>query len=305
MQNAVDLEYLLSTYEGIPTAEFIDIILSGGKQADEAMYYLLHQRYNNRLKDRFVVFESRLMDEFDDIVEDFFLYLREGKEGIAHEPFQSLRRIRKKEAFESWIVSTFRNYLSVRAEKEEKITTTWLSEESVQDSRNFSSDLTDERKLTVAAHLIAYAHQVFYPRSRFIFLRSLLTMLNKQQALPNEEMAQALGMTEISYRVTSHRLKCCLAKYHILLLQGKILALDDSHRQMAACIYDDFTHLYPTLMRYYGQTLETLDYADPIKRLRQEYYDATGRMLHEPETAYLLAPSISVFWNRLNRFLIM
>lgn len=37
----------------------------------------------------------------------------------------------------------------------------------------------DEQQLAVASQLIAYAHQVFYPRGRFIFLRSLLSLLNK------------------------------------------------------------------------------------------------------------------------------
>ena len=278
------------------------------------MYYLLHQRLNSRLKERFMVFESRLLDDFNDVVEDFFLYLREGKDGKSHEPYQSIRRIRKKEAFETWMLSTFRNYLSVRADKEgqmacvvDKIDVDKLisSRDNLLTYQPINVSIDKERKLAIASHLIAFAHQVFYPRSRFIFLRSLLTMLNKQQALPNEEMAQALGMTEISYRVTSHRLKCRLAKYRTLLLQGKTLALDEAHRQMAACIKDDFAHLYPTLMRYYGQALETLNHADAIKQLLQEYYEATGQMLHEPDTAYSLAPSISAFWNRLDRFLLV
>ena len=58
-------------------------------------------------------------------------------------------------------------------------------------------------------------------RFGFIFLRSLLTMLNKQQALPNDEMTSALGMTEISYCVSVLRMKCRLAKYRTLLLQGE------------------------------------------------------------------------------------
>jgi len=37
--------------------------------------------------------------------------------------------------------------------------------------------------------LLAYALQVFYPRGRFIFLRSLLTILNEQQAVPDKQMA--------------------------------------------------------------------------------------------------------------------
>ena len=283
--------------------DFVDIILAGGKRADEAMYYLLHERLNKQLQKKFEVYQSRLMDDFEDVVEDFFLYLREGKEGRNRSPYQSLQRIQKRESFESWMLCTFRNYLTVRAEKEDNRTIRLSDNQNIQTSE-YPNILTDERKLAIVSHLIAYAHQVFYPRSRFIFLRSLLTMLNKQQALPNEEMAKALGMTDISYRVSVHRMKCRLAKYRTLLLQGEQLALDSSHQQMAQRINDDFEQLYPTLMLYYGQTLDTLDRADAVKQLRQEYLVATGTLLHEPETVYSLAPSISAFWTRINRFLV-
>ena len=306
------------SFEELEVLEFVDIILAGGEQADEAMYYLLHERLNKQLQKKFEVYQHQLMDDFEDVVEDFFLYLREGKDGRSRTPYQSIHRIQKKESFESWMLSTFRNYLTVRADKEGKMSfitppsSDYCSpsklEGVVEDRGRMPVNenlLTDERKLAIASHLIAFAHQVFYPRSRFIFLRSLLTMLNKQQALPNEEMAKALGMTDISYRVSVHRMKCRLAKYRTLLLQGEKLTLDDPHQQMAQRIHDDFAHLYPTLMLYYGQTLDTLNRADAVKQLRQEYLAATGTLLHEPELPYALAPSISSFWTRLERFLVI
>ena len=284
--------------------DFVDIILAGGERADEAMYYLLQERLNKQLQKKYEVYQHQMMDDFEDVVEDFFLYLREGKDGRGRTPYKSIHRIQKKESFESWMLSTFRNYLTVRADKEANQTISLSDNQNIQASEN-PILLTDERKLAIASHLIAFAHQVFHPRSRFIFLRSLLTMLNKQQALPNEEMAKALGMTDISYRVSVHRMKCRLAKYRTLLLQGEQLALDEPHQQMAQRIHDDFAHLYPTLMLYYGQTLDTLNRADAIKQLRQEYLAATGTLLHEPETPYALPPSISSFWTRLDRFLLV
>lgn len=290
------------SFEEMDVPEFIDVILAGGERADEAMYYLLHERLEERLRKRFEVYQSRLLDDFEDVVEDFFLYLREGKEGRNSSPYQSLQRIQKREAFEGWMLSTFRNFLTLRADKEDSRTVR-LSDHPDLPVADDPNALTDERKLAVASHLIAFAHQVFYPRSRFIFLRSLLTMLNKQGALPNDEMARALGMTDISYRVSVHRMKCRLAKYRSLLLQGEDLALDERHRQMAQRIHDDFDHLYPTLMLYYGQTLDTLHRAAAVRQLRQEYLAATGQMLHEPETPYALAPTVASFWTRLARFL--
>ena len=288
----------ISPFAGIAVPDFVNIILSGGDKSDEATYYLLHQRLEHQLRERYDVYHQQLYDDFEDVIEDFFLYLREGRGNSV--PYQALQRIKKKEAFEKWLLTTFRNYLSNRAEAEDKLY--HLSEKTVDETS--TSVITDEKKLAVASQLIAYAHQVFYPRGRFIFLRSLLTMLNKQKALPNEEVAKALRMTDISYRVTLHRMKCNLAKFRQRLLHGECLRLDDSHLQMARCINDDFTHLYPTLLVYYAQTIDTLKCADAIHQLRQEYYEATGVTAHEPNSDYPVRVSIKAFWNKLNRQLI-
>lgn len=296
----------MKTYmKEINDIELIDIILNGGEQADKAMYDLLHHRLHHQLKERFEVYQYQLYDDFDDIVEDFFLYLREGKEGKNKQTYQSLRCIEKKESFESWMISTFRNYLSVRAAKERRITHAELFTEDVADGEVTPSMLTDEQMLSLASQLIAYAHQELVPRDSFIFLRTLLTMLNKQKALPNEAMAKALGMTDISYRVTIYRMKCRLADYRSRLFQDESLHLDDKHQQMAQHINDDFLHLYPTLLGYYNQAIDKLDCAETIKQLRQNHYLSTGNTMHEPEPTYSPSLSIEAFWNKLNRFLIV
>ena len=283
---------------GIPVPDFVDIILHQSDKSDEAMYYLLHQRLNHLLRERYEVYQHQLLDDFEDIIEDFFLYLRES----GHCPYQSLRRIKNKDSFKTWLLNTFRNYLSGRAKAEDKIYATSYSDNV--DGNLQQSLLTDERKLAFASQLIAYAHQSFYPRGRFIFLRSLLTMLNKQKALPDEEIAQALGMTNIAYRVTVHRMKCNLANFRTRLIHGEQLRLDTEHQQMAQRIYNDFAHLYPILLTYYNQTIDTLKCANAIRQLRNEYYEATGMMLHEPESYGPVHVTITGFWNKLNRMLI-
>jgi len=288
-------------FVGIPVPDFVDIICEGDK-SDEAMYYLLHQRLNNQLHERFVIYHQQLYDDFDDIVEDFYLYLREGKDGQNRQPYQSLRRIKSNDAFESWLLNTFRNYLSNRAQAEEKASFTRYSDNTSEDSS--VTALSDEQKITAVSQLIAYAHQVFYPRGRFIFLRSLLTMLNRQQALPDKEMATALQMTHLSYRVMAHRMKHNLAKFRNRLIHGEQFRLDDQHQQMAHHIYEDFAHLYPTLLTYYNQTIDTLKCADAIRQLRQEYYEDTGTIAHEPEPSQAITITIKGFWEKLNKMLI-
>ena len=305
-------------FAAVAISEFVDIILAGGERGDEAMYYLLRQRLKGQLRERFEVYQHLLLDDFDDVVEDFFLYLREGNthpsvlqtaplgqgdNGRNTTLYPSLYRIRKKELFATWVINTFRNYLILRAAAERRMTYTRLADENITQGDEASSPLTDERKLAIASSLIAYTHQSLRPRERFIFLRTLLTMLNKQQALPNNEMADALGMSSIAYRVTVHRIKVLLANVRTRLLRGERLPLDEPHSQMARHINDDFTHLYPTLGQYYVHSLDTLQCADAVRRLREEYYNVTGAMLHEPAEGYSAAPTIAVFWNRLTRFL--
>ena len=269
------------------------------------MYYLLHHCLNFQLRQRFEVYRNQLLDDFDDVIDDFFLYLREGKEGNNQQTYQSLRCIEKKESFESWLLNTFRNYLSGRAAKERNFFCSELPVENIADGDATSSAVANEEKLSIASDLIAYAHQEFFSRDRFILLRTLLTLLNKRQALPNEVMARTLEMTDVSYRVTVYRMKCRLAEYRSCLLQGKKLRLDDKHQQMARQINDDFSHLYPTLLGYYSQAIDSLTCSEAVKQLRQEYYVTTGNIMHESNAPYSANLSIEAFWNKLNRFLMV
>ena len=309
----------------VPISDFVGIILDGGDRADEAMYYLLQKRLYQQLKRRYDIFQHQLLDDFDDIINDFFFYLRDGKPHL----YPSLRRIRNREAFAQWLLRTFRNYICMRADKEGPVICTGIDDNSLSisdtgisscnTSDNFSSGntydnlsvpdsqssslLTDERKLSAASRLIAYAHQEMSPRDSFLLLRALLTMLNKRRALPNEEVAEALGMTDVSYRVTIHRVKDRLAQYRTRLLRGEPLDLDGQHRQMAQRINDNFLHLYPTLLSYYEQSIAALppDHADAVNHLRQDHFVATGNLLHEPETPYTAKLSKTALWNMVER----
>ena len=162
-------------FAGIPIPDFIDIILNNRDgRADEAMYCLLHQCIIRQLRQRFEDYQHQLLDSFDDVIEDFFFYLREGNEGEKQSPYVVLRSVNKKDSFESWILNTFRNYLSVRATKEGRVTHTEPLAESVADVETFSSELTDEQKLSVASNLIAYGHQKLSSRDGFIFYQMKL-----------------------------------------------------------------------------------------------------------------------------------
>ena len=113
--------------------------------SDEVIYDLLHNQLYKRLKKKYKLIEYQLLDSYDDIVDDFFLYLRDGKDETNSAPYQSLYRIKRPEALGAWMVKTFRNYLSMRAAKT-------VHNNEFDDS---PSALTDEQKLAFASNLIA------------------------------------------------------------------------------------------------------------------------------------------------------
>lgn len=203
-----------------------------------------------------------------------------------------------KDAFEGWLVSTFRNYLTNRGNVEEQ--TCELNEQIHSIHENEEQE--KERLIEMAAHLIAYSHQVFLPRGRFIFLRSILTLLNKENALPDKEIAEALGMSHVHYRVTNHRMKQNVLNFRQRLYMGERLRLDDDHKVMATRIDGDFCSLYSTLIRYYNVTLQQLKQEPEITALRRKYFNLTGLTLHEEEVEYGKL-TVNAFWNKMNRWL--
>lgn len=279
------------------SAQLLDIILQGNEQSDEAMFYVLMERVGVRLKEKYRTHEHVFFEEFDDVADDFFLYLREGN-GRTREAYHALHTIVNKDAFEGWLVSTFRNYLTNRSNAEEQ--TCELNAHNLKADEEGASN--QEQMINKAAQLIAYSHQVFLPRGRFIFLRSILTLLNKDNALPDIEMAEALGMSHIHYRVTSHRMKRNVLNFRKRLDIGEQLRLDENHKQMASRIDEDFHSLYPTLIHYYNATLQKLNQEPEITALRQKHYELTGLMLHESEAEYG-QQSINAFWCKINRWL--
>ena len=282
-------------FAGIPVPGFVEMILKGD---DEAMYYLLHDRLGHQLRNRYEAYNNHLNDDYEDVVDDFFLYLRES----GRYPYQPLQRIKKKEAFETWLLNTFRNYLSNRADAENQNGCIPI-DANIHVAVEAPSDITNERKLAVVSHLIAYAHQVFYPRGRFIFLRSLLTMLNKQKAVPNKEMAEALDMSDLAYRVASYRMKQNVQSFRDRLLKGETLRLDDEHQQMADNINRDFVYLYPTLFRIYIECIDTLKTSTAVKHLRQQYLEERGLAVHELDSDSPNHVSIPAFLEKLNRWI--
>ena len=241
---------------------------------------------------RYNQYRNRLADPFEDLQDDFFLYLREGRQGMDNMPYRMFHSIQNRDSFESWLLSTWRNFLSAKIRKNQEVTY----------MPSYSTQQENERRIYVVSHLIAYADQQLCPKMRFICLRSLLTLLNKEQALPDREIAAALGMSEIAYRVTNHRQKANMRQWRDRLLNGEILQLDQSHQLMADAIDHNFENLYQTLMKYYELALNTIEQKEHVEKLRLEYQRSEGSMLHDG-TSPGYGTSISSFWRKLSKLL--
>jgi len=276
----------VSPFLGKSMRELLEKILAGDRQ-DEIVVYLLKDCMKRQLQLIFNGYADNLQFSYDEVSDDFFLYLREGKQGLDKEPYEMLKSIRDKGAFEPWLLSTWRNYLSFVA-KRTMIGSNILSTCTAQDN---------ERKIMIVSRLMAYADQEFFPRARFIFFRSMLTILNKQKALPEKAVADALGMSEISYRVTTYRLRKKVGVWRNVLLNGGQLPLDETHLQMALHIDQNFENLYPTLMQNYTSALNQLEQKEAIDRLRMEHLKADGLMLHDASSSIIPHMGIGPFWN--------
>lgn len=284
---------MVEDYKNRPSSELLDIILqattqgatqgdapsyasdatpAATPQSDEILYFILKERLYKQLKRRYTPRAKYLLDTFDDCLDDFFLYLRGGSL-----PYHSLRTIQKKESFEQWLLTTFRNFLTINAHRHQH-------RYRLKDHKTgepVPEPCSREQLITTAAQLIAYSHQTLLPRNQLILLRILLTILNKPNALPDNEIADAMGMSYILYRVTVHRIMRKLEHLRTQLELGENLQLDAYHTDLAAHISGDFESLYTALLRYYDTALQHQDYSTSITSLRHKYYAETGRMLHE------------------------
>ena len=122
--------------------------------------------------------------------------------------------------------------------------------------------------------------------------------------MPDKEMAEALDMSYVSYRVTLNKIKGKVGLLMERLLNGESLRLDDKHDILAKRINDNFSNLYPMLFDCYIQCIDTLKTSAAVKKLRNHYLEERSFVVHEPSIPEQTPISIVQFWMKLNRWLI-
>lgn len=285
------------------------LIVKGDSQSDEAAHYLIRVRMHTLLKDMYTVFESRCQDEYDDVLTDFYLYLREGAHADNNVPYEALLGLQHPEALASWMQSTFRNYLNNRAAlvaKAKDLLSEYQEEVVVGESFDIQADT--EQKIETFAHLVAYMLHVLQPRERFILLRWLLTILDKSKALPEKEMAKAMGLSYEAYRVIVYRIKMQLRHNLSILMQQEELELlinsgtdEDcncvNYLAVVSDINEHFADLYNCLLKYYEGTMAILPNSGTIAELRFARQEERGFSVHDASTIQYPKPVVAILKN--------
>ena len=260
--------------------EYYDAILKRDGDSASVAYYLIDKQLRRKLQTLFTNLGGGNFFEFQDTIEDFFLYLHDGSNWIYCKPFQVLESIENKKSLFKWVSVTYRNFM-LKQLKEESLRKT------VDDSpSNEESEIQDDEKIHNLSTAIAYADQEYLSRSRFVMYRLLLTFLNRSLAIPQEEMAQAVDMQPVAYRVSTKRVKDNILAYIKCLEQGQKLKLDMEHQQMRDILESNFSSLYSTLSDYYNTAIEQMPTAETIKRLRFGYSYNRDFVFHENTESY-------------------
>lgn len=266
-------------YNSFSSSEYYDWVVNNADNA-ESVYYLLRKRLAGMLHNVYRVYGFGLDDDFEDTVDDFFLYLYDRNlADDSRKPFAIMEGIRNKAAFFGWVVSTYRIFLLNKAREEERraqlhdYARVLFHEDELQ--------YPEETMIQLLTTAIAYADQQLTPRNRFICYRMLLTLLDHNRAIPQEQMALALDMHPVTYRVCSKRQKDRLSDYILLQETGHELRLDPLHLLMRDRLSEGFHKLYELLMEQYNLVLEQLPSAEKIQALRMQYGRNNETTVHE------------------------
>lgn len=288
---------IIEQYNDFSASDYFDAVSLPQEAPVEAVYYLLQKRLNRALRRTFERHGFGLSDDFDDTINDFFLYLYEGNnDGSA--PFSVVKGVQNKQAFFGWTIATYRNFLLNKAKTEIKRKA--LQEEAVMMTDNDGKGLDDETMICYLATAIAYADQHFPPCNLFIFYRSMLSLLDHSRAIPQEEMAVAMNMHPVTYRVRNKRQRDCFQVFILSQESGRCLELDRRHELMRLCIVEDFNRLYDLLIGFYNQVLEQLPSKGEIRALRLKYYREKGMYMHESSRyGYLFGKGVKPLYNAL------
>ncbi len=239
------------------------IILKGTKRGDEALYYLLNKRLRGNLRTEYERSQWLTDDSFEDTINEYYLYLHDNGKGDDDSMtyYQPLKRIKDKKTFAWWIIRTYRFFLNNKIQKM-MLTPLYVDLPTEQPS---DSVMNWERKIWDMAVLIVFAYQNLPPVTKFIFFRSMLSVMNKSLCVSNRLMAHTLGISYIHYRVRSHYAWQMVRNKRKRMLDGERIKLNSEGIAMAKSLFANYGALFPTLRLYYLDILDVMPAKELIK----------------------------------------
>lgn len=236
---------------------------------DNALYRVLTESLRMRFERRFRPYEKMAPFAFEDALQEFFLYLR-GDENNAYSIFKGLKDT---SAAEVWLLATFRNFVSKKTRNGVRAVDVDVS--NLSDRPNCQQDEL-EKTLSI---MIAYCYQELPLVQRFVFMRMILTYLDRDRALPQKDVALVLGLSHIYYRVLCNRVKSYAMQVKGRILDGEKLPLNTEALEMRNWLDADFSGWYSLLSLYYAETIDQFMQAEEINSLRHRYSTGSKDMI--------------------------
>lgn len=254
---------------------------------DNALYRVLTESLRARLLRRFRPYEKMAPFAFEDALQEFFLYLR----GEGNNAYSVFRELKDASAADAWLITTFRNFVSKKSRYGVHAVVGDIPDLSdcpgcPQDK--LQNNPQDEQQ-KVLSTMIAYCYQELPLVQRFVFMRMILTYLDRDRALPQKDVALVLGLSHIYYRVLCNRVKAFALQVKGRILAGERFPLNTNALEMKDRLDADFSGWYDLLSSYYAKTITQFTQAEEINTLRYSYCtDSPGMLLHDVDVEYIV-----------------
>ena len=274
--------------ENVESAKLIALVLDGEvdiEARDNALYRVLTGSLRPRLLRRFRAYEKRTPFAFEDALQEFFLYLR----GDGNNAYSIFRGLKDASAAEAWLLTTFRNFVSKKSRYGVHAVAM-----DIPDLSDCSSRLQNEQQ-KVLSTMIAYCYQELSLVQRFVFMRMILTYLDRDRALPQKDVAMVLGLSHVYYRVLCNRVKAFALQVKGRILAGERLPLNMNALEMRDRLDVDFGGWYDLLSFYYAETIAQFTQAEEINTLRYSYATDSDMVLHDGGDFPAYTPKLSEF----------
>ena len=259
----------------VDSAQFIAVILDEEvdiEARDNALYRVLTESLRPRLLRRFRAYEKRSPFAFEDALQEFFLYLR----GEGNNTYSIFRELRDASAADAWLLTTFRNFVSKKSRY--GVPAVAVDIPDLSDC----PDCPQDKLQKVLSTMIAFCYQELPLVQRFVFMRMILTYLDRDRALPQKDVALVLGLSHIYYRVLCNRVKGFALQVKGRILAGERLLLNMDALEMRNRLDADFGGWYDLLSFYYAETIAQFTQAEEINTLRYRYVtDSSDMLLHD------------------------